>query len=94
MILFYTVDKWNEWFNAMIFIRKMNIQPIQLVLRSIVIESQVADEMSAQVSLNERSFTNGIKMAAVIITMLPIMCVYPFLQKHYAKGVIVGAIKA
>jgi putative aldouronate transport system permease protein len=72
----------------------MNIQPIQLVLRSIVIESQVADEMSAQVSLNERSFTNGIKMAAVIITMLPIMCVYPFLQKHYAKGVIVGAIKA
>ena len=94
MILFYTVDKWNEWFNAMIFIRKSNLQPIQLVLRSIVIESQVADDVSAQVSLNERSFTNGIKMAAVIITMLPIMCVYPFLQKHYAKGVIVGAIKA
>ena len=92
--LFYTVDKWNEWFYAMVFIRKASMQPLQLILRAIVFDSQVADQMSAQVSIQDRSFTSGIKMAAVVVTMLPIMCIYPFLQKHFAKGVMVGAIKA
>lgn len=92
--LFYAVDKWNEWFNPMVFIRKGSIQPLQLVLRSMIIDSQLQDELSAQVALEERPFTNGIKMAAVIVSMLPIMCVYPFLQKHFAKGIMVGAIKA
>lgn len=94
VVLFYSVDKWNEWFNAMVFIRKAEIQPLQLILRSMILDSQVADQASAIVSIEDRSFTNGIKMAAVVVTMLPIMCVYPFLQKHFAKGVMVGAIKA
>ncbi len=94
VVLFYSVDKWNEWFNAMIFVRKAEIQPLQLVLRSMILDSQVADEASALVSIENRPFTNGIKMAAVVVTMVPIMCVYPFLQKHFAKGVMVGAIKA
>lgn len=94
IILFYAVDKWNEWFNAMVFIRDADIQPLQLILRSMILDSQVADEASAIVSIEDRSFTNGIKMAAVVVSMLPIMCVYPFLQKHFAKGVMVGAIKA
>lgn len=94
ILLFYSVDKWNEWFNAMIFIRKNEIQPLQLVLRSIVLDSQVLDSQSSQVTIEERNFTSGIKMAAVIITMVPVMCVYPFLQKHFAKGVMIGAVKA
>ena len=94
IILFYAVDKWNEWFNAMVFIRDADIQPLQLILWSMILDSQVADEASAIVSIEDRSFTNGIKMAAVVVSMLPIMCVYPFLQKHFAKGVMVGAIKA
>ncbi len=94
VVLFYSVDKWNEWFNAMIFVRKAEIQPLQLVLRSMIMDSQVQDEASALVSIENRPFTNGIKMAAVVVTMVPIMCVYPFLQKHFAKGVMVGAIKA
>lgn len=94
ILLFCSVDKWNEWFNAMIFIRKNDLQPLQLVLRSIVLDSQVLDAQSAQVTIEERPFTNGIKMAAVIVTMVPVMCVFPFLQKHFAKGVMVGAVKA
>lgn len=94
IILFCSVDKWNEWFNAMIFIRKQNLQPLQLVLRSIVLDSQVLDTQSAQVTIEEKNFTNGIKMAAVILTMVPVMCVFPFLQKHFTKGVMVGAIKS
>ena len=70
------------------------IQPLQLILRSMILDSQVANEAAATVAIEDRSFSSGIKMAAVVVTMLPIMCVYPFLQKHFAKGVMVGAIKA
>ncbi|MDR3173320.1 MAG: carbohydrate ABC transporter permease [Treponema sp.] len=94
MTLFYTVDKWNEWFNAMIFIRRAEIQPLQQVLRSIVLDSVTASQTATTITLLERPFPIGIKMAAVMLTMLPIMCIYPFLQKHFAKGMMIGAIKA
>jgi putative aldouronate transport system permease protein len=94
LTLFYTVDKWNEWFGAMIFIRRNSLQPLQLVLRSIVFDSITTTENAAAMVFIERPFTTGIKMAAVVVTMLPIMLIYPFLQKHFAKGVMVGAIKA
>lgn len=94
MTLFYTVDKWNEWFNAMVFIRKGSIQPLQVILRSIVMDSASQGQLTTNVAMIDRAFTSGIKMAAVMVTMLPIMCFYPFLQKHFAKGILVGAIKA
>jgi putative aldouronate transport system permease protein len=94
MTLFYTVDKWNEWFNAMIFIRRAEIQPLQQVLRSIVLDSLTASQNTSVVALQDRPFSIGIKMAAVMLTMLPIMCIYPFLQKHFTKGMMIGAIKA
>jgi putative aldouronate transport system permease protein len=93
LVLFYTVDKWNEWFNPMIFIRKQNLQPLQIVLRSIV-NDLTANSATAMVETEELVFTFGMKMAAVILTMLPIMLFFPFLQKHFAKGIMVGAIKA
>lgn len=96
MVLFFSVDKWNEYFNAMIFIRKTSIQPLQNVLRSIIVDTAIASNSryGTYVPIAQRSFEMGIKMAAVIITMLPIMCIYPFLQKHFVKGIMVGAIKA
>lgn len=64
-----------------------------VVLRSIVMESNISSNTSsAQAAV--RNFDMGIKMGAVMLTSLPIMCVFPFLQKHFAKGVMVGAIKA
>jgi len=93
ILLFYSVDRWNEWYNAMIFIRKSNLIPLQLMLRSIVLESRMADNMS--VSGNIRiDFVDGMKMACVLVVMLPVMCVFPFLQKYFVKGVLIGAIKA
>jgi putative aldouronate transport system permease protein len=96
MILFFSVDKWNEYFNAMIFIRKASIQPLQNVLRSIIVDTAIASNSTygSYTPVEQRTFEMGIKMAAVIITMLPIMCIYPFLQKHFAKGIMIGAIKA
>lgn len=93
LTLFYMVDRWNEWYNALIFIHDNSIIPLQVVLRSIVMESNISSNTSsAQVAV--RNFDMGIKMGAVMLTSLPIMCVFPFLQKHFAKGVMVGAIKA
>lgn len=90
--LFYAVDKWNEWYFAKIFIRKNNLQTLQLVLRSMVIDASIATQATAEIK--DKTFSSGLKMAAVVATMLPIMLVFPFLQKHFAKGVVVGAIKA
>lgn len=94
--LFYTVDRWNEWYNAMIFIKSPELQPLQLVLRSIVLESQMMDTISETgvATIDKDRFVSGLKMAAVVVTMLPVMCVFPFLQKYFVKGVLVGAIKS
>jgi len=94
MTLFYAVDRWNEWFNAMIFIRKGDLTVLQLALRSIVIDSQISQQLNISNVQTDKQFSEGLKMAAVIVSMLPIMCVFPMLQKHFVKGMLVGAIKA
>lgn len=94
--LFYAVDRWNEWYSAMIFIRTPTLTPLQLVLRSIVIESQMVtgETTSVGAEIGQSKFALGTKMAAVFISMVPIMAVYPFLQKYFVKGVLIGAVKA
>ncbi len=94
VILFVAVQLWNEYFMSMILLRSKEFQSLQQVLRSIVMDSQVVDTASQTVDLGERNFTDAIKMAAVMATMVPVMCVYPFLQKYFTKGIMVGAIKA
>jgi putative aldouronate transport system permease protein len=92
--LFFAVDRWNEWFNSMIFIRNIQITPLQLILRSIVLSAEYANNqaMGGSASIGAL-FSKGIKMAAVIITMAPIMLTYPFLQRYFVKGITLGAVK-
>lgn len=96
VVLFYTVDRWNEWYNAMIFIQNAKLRPLQLILRSIVMNSQVEKfgTDSGTIALNENNFTMGLKTAAIVCTMAPVMMIFPFLQRYFVKGVIVGAVKA
>lgn len=92
--LFYGVGLWNQWYDSMIFLRKANMMPLQNVLRSIIQETEINSSATGSIAaLGHAQFTDGIKMAAVFLTMVPIMCFYPLLQKHFAKGVMVGAIK-
>ncbi|SFM47326.1 putative aldouronate transport system permease protein [Paenibacillus sp. 1_12] len=93
--LFYTVDRWNEWFHAMIFLQKGTLHPLQLVLRSIVIDTQIQLMSSGgdTIELAQTNFAMGVKTAAIICTMLPVMLFFPFLQKHFVKGIMIGAIK-
>lgn len=91
--LYYAVDYWNEWFWSMMLLTKPDAKTIQSILRGIVASSQDAASGSVAAAYDNVAFSQGIKMAAVVVTMLPIMVVYPFLQKYFAKGMLVGAVK-
>ncbi|WP_157975558.1 carbohydrate ABC transporter permease [Brachybacterium sp. YJGR34] len=89
--LFYAVGFWNSFFNAMLYINDQSLWPIQMILRSYVIQgtSLTADQLGVQQSAPPQS----IKMAVVVVALAPIVAIYPFLQKYFSKGVITGAIK-
>jgi len=89
--LFYAVGYWNVWFNALLYIDSNDKFPIQNILRSMVIQGQ-SPNFSGQ-SVGSLPPTQAIKMAVVVVTVVPIVMVYPFIQRHFVKGVIVGAIK-
>jgi putative aldouronate transport system permease protein len=93
VLLFYAVDRWNEWFNAMLFLRRNDLIPLQLVLRTIVMDSVIVNSLSIAGPRIPR-FTEGIQTATIMVTMLPVMCLFPFLQKYFVKGIMIGAIKA
>ena len=90
--LYYLSDRWNEWYHPMIFINSTKKTVLQLVLRNIVNETKQAEDFVYE-GMKELPFTSGVKMACVVMTMLPVMCVYPFLQRYFLKGMRVGAVK-
>ena len=93
MVLFYSVDRWNEWFYASLFLPDSKLWPIQLQLRQILMVSATSIGTLPQES-GIRPFSEGLKSASMVVTMIPIMIVYPFLQKYFVKGVMIGAIKS
>jgi putative aldouronate transport system permease protein len=93
MLLFYGVDQWNAWFPAYIYLRTRVLWPLQMVLREIVLENTMSDMLTG-VELNDKaSLGESIKYATVVVATVPILFVYPFLQKYFVKGVMIGAIK-
>lgn len=92
ILLFAAVGYWNEWFWSMMVLNSGDRRTLQVILRGIVSQGESLDSMSSALSY-ANVFQAGVKMAAVVITMLPIMLVYPFLQKHFAKGIMIGAVK-
>jgi len=95
MTLFYAVQHWNSFFNALIYLNTKAKYPVQIMLRNIVVASEFADQQAdiGSVSTNFNVVAQNYKYAVIMITVLPIICAYPFLQKHFAKGAMIGAIK-
>lgn len=94
MILFYGVHHWNSWFHANIFLRDSNLYPLQLVLRNILIDNSVESMMGHNVAGDDgNNVAETIKYATIMVSTLPILALYPFLQKYFVKGVMVGALK-
>lgn len=93
MILFYGVGHWNSWFGAMIYLRDRNLFPLQLILREILIQNST-NYMSGDASAGDvEAVGESIKYATIVVATLPILAVYPFLQKYFVKGVMIGSIK-
>jgi putative aldouronate transport system permease protein len=97
MALFYAVGHWNEWFNAMIFLRNRKLYPLQLFLREILISNDTKNmqEKITDISqLGEQDmYKSLVQYCTVIVATVPILFIYPFLQKYFVKGVMIGSIK-
>ena len=94
--LFYGVYMWNTWFSAMLYLsdRVKNLYPLQYIIRQIVMENQLAAEAQAAGELNTVTVsTVSLKYATLFISIVPMLCVYPFIQKYFVKGVMVGSVK-
>ena len=95
MILYYGVGHWNAWFNAMVYLRNRNSYPLQLILREILIANST-ENMTASMDVgtaDTQRVSETVKYATIIVATLPILCVYPFLQKFFVQGVMIGAVK-
>ena len=97
MALWYGVGHWNSWFSAAIYLTDRKLYPIQLVLREILIQNTNSTEvyrMTTGVDQGDAAqVAETIKYALIIIATVPVLCIYPYLQKHFVKGVMIGAIK-
>jgi putative aldouronate transport system permease protein len=92
MILYYGVGHWNSWFDALIYLRTRELWPLQMVLRDILIQGTDLD-IRGEDLINYEQLQETTKAAIVIITTLPILMIYPFLQKYFVSGLMVGSLK-
>ncbi len=91
--LYYAVGIWNSWFDAMLYIRDRNLYPLQLILRDILIQSDTS-AMEGGGNLGDvEAISESIKYTVIVVTTIPILVVYPFLQKYFVKGTMLGAVK-
>ncbi len=90
--LYYAVSHWNSWFNEMIYLSDRGKYPIQLFLREILILNEVS-AASQDFAADKMPLAESIKYATIVVATVPILFVYPFVQKHFVKGVMVGAVK-
>lgn len=92
--LWTAVGLWNSWFNALIYLRDDALQPLQLLLRRILISNQsLLGAATGTMAQELRQLSDMMKYASIVVSTLPIMCLYPFLQKYFNQGVMIGAVK-
>ena len=93
MALYYAVGQWNSYFNAMIFLQDESLYPLQLVLKEILIASESTVGGSGETILQQYRLANQLKYVSVIVSSLPVLMLYPFVQKYFAQGVMIGSLK-
>lgn len=92
MTLFYAVGIWNDYFNPMIYLKTREKYPLQLLLREILV-SNSTDELTVGMGDDKSLISQVIRYSTIVVSTVPILCVYPFLQKYFTKGVMIGAVK-
>ena len=93
MALYYAVGQWNSYFNAMIFLQDDTLYPLQLILREILIASETTTGGSGETILEQYRLANQIKYVSVIVSSAPVIMLYPFVQKYFNQGVMIGSLK-
>ena len=93
MVLLYAVFHWNSWFHAMIFLRDRTLFPLQLILREVLIQNDTTQIMMVADMADVNIYRPLVRFATIIVSIVPIICVYPFIQKHFVKGVMIGSLK-
>lgn len=97
LVLFYAVGHWNAFFNALIYLTKSQYMPLQVVLREILVANQMSNDMVSEASyetMDERlKIAEMMKYSVIVVSTLPVLAMYPFAQKYFVKGVMVGSIK-
>lgn len=91
MVLFYGVAQWNSWFPALLYISDRDLYPLQMILREVLIQGDIGNMAGSTGDVE--IIGDGLKYATMVVATLPIMCLYPFLQKYFVKGVMIGAVK-
>ena len=96
MVIFYSVGHWNEYFNALLYITDKAKQPLQVILRDILISNELTEMMGNVNQLNSETramIAEGMKYSTIVLSSLPMIILYPFFQKYFVKGVMVGSVK-
>ena len=93
LILYYGVAHWNEFMNGLIYIRDEALYPLQLTLRAILLQNQASSLGDVDSMMEQQKAAELIKYGLIIVSSLPVMVIYPFVQKHFSKGVMLGSIK-
>ena len=87
--MFYAVGHWNSYFPAVLYLNKRELFPLQIILRQVVLLNEIVENSSS----TENVMAEGIKYATIVVAMLPMLCIYPFVQRYFVKGVMIGSVK-
>lgn len=93
IVLYYAVAQWNAWFSAMIFLHERSKFPLQLILREILIQNDTATMMQGVGMKDATSIGETIQYAVIVVATVPILVIYPFIQRFFTEGVMIGAVK-
>ncbi len=91
--LYYAVERWNEWYSAMLYVNKVELWPLQLALRKIISDANFIATQAITGDVRPPTYGEGVKMACIVVTVFPLMAVYPFLQRYFLTGLTAGAVK-
>jgi multiple sugar transport system permease protein/putative aldouronate transport system permease protein len=94
LTLFYAVSHWNEYFSALLYLNKQELSPLQLMLRNILVQNQIDFTMiDISAFAARQAMRELLKYALIVVASVPVLLIYPFVQKYFIKGIMIGAIK-
>lgn len=93
LVLMYAVGQWNAYFDALIYLKSADLFPLQLILRSIIIQNNSAGAMDAAKMVERQQLAELLKYSLIVVATLPVLVIYPFVQRHFVQGMLVGSVK-